>query len=192
MTVKINGGWADTDEYGFAPGETLSAHCARLDGELFTARAEVGVCDEPLGRDERLTEGHVLDSRLPGLFLDALTPVEAAIASAATRLPYVAMRSVVSLDEDRRGEILNATQAVVAKHPDFFAEHRSEIEFFVSLTAVTAAQVDHLVTLVDTEQAGSKQLAKPCSAVEALAIALFVFAPLALFALILVLKRREK
>jgi hypothetical protein len=172
--------------------ETLAQRCVRLDGELVAERAEVGVRDEPVDRHPQWLESRVLDYRLPGLFLDALAPVEAAIASAATGVPYVAMRSAMCVDQDHRREVLRAAQAVAAKHPDFFAEHGSELEFFVPLMAVSAAQMEHLLMLVDTEQAGSERPVKPCSAAEALVIGFIVLAPLALLTLILVLKWRKK
>jgi hypothetical protein len=128
-----------------------------------------------------------LDERLPSLLLDALAPVEAAIASVATQASYAAMLSAVNIDQDRRHEILRATEAVVAKHPGFFAEYRSELEFLVPLMAINATQVGH----VFMQQAGSRQLVKPCSAAEALVIGLMVFAPLALLALIFVFNWRK-
>ncbi len=124
----------------------------------------------------------VLDERLPGLLLDALAPIEAAIASAMTGAPYTIVRGAMDLGEDHRSKLLHAAQAAVAAHSDGFAEHRSAIEFVLGLTAINAGQMDTLLTLLDAEQVGAGQPAKPCSTRDAAVIGLIVLAPVLLLA----------
>ena len=58
--------------------------------------------------------------------------------------------------------------------------------------AISAAQVDHLLTLVDAEQARSGQPMQPCSTREALMIGLVVLAPVLLLAGFVVYKLMRK
>lgn len=133
-----------------------------------------------------------LDISVSELFLDALAPLQAAIASAAARVPYIAVRGVMDVDEESRGEVVRAFEAVVAKHAGFFAEHRSAIEFTGPLMALNAAKVDHLLVLAGASQAEAGQPLQPCSMAETFAIGCIVLAPLALLALILILGWRMK
>ena len=123
-----------------------------------------------------------LDERIPGFLLDAFAPVEAAIASAATGVPYAAMRRATEVDEDGRRKLLCAAKAVVAEHPQFFAKHLSEFEFIVPFMAITAAQVDHLLRLKAVQQAESEMPPQPCSWREAAMIGALVLAPVLLLA----------
>lgn len=163
-------------EYGSVPGETPSERCARLGNELGGVRLDVAARGEPTDRQPPPQ----LDDRLPGLLLDALAPVEAAIGSAFTGLPYSTLRACAGTDEDSRRELLCATQAMVAAHPDFFVEHRSAIELFVPLMAISAAQLDQLLMFVDAEQARSGLPMQPFSAGQALMTALVVLMPVLL------------
>ena len=165
-------------EYCFLPGELLSGRWARQDEELDVMRGDIGARGEPTDRQARPQ----FNDRLHGLLLDALAPIEAAIGSAVTGLPYSALRTVTAFDEDGRRELLRAAQAAAAAHPDLLAEHRSAIEFLVSLMAITAAQVDQLFALVDAERAGSGHPPQACLPREALMIGLIVLAPVVLLA----------
>ena len=165
-------------EFGFQPGETLNKRCARLDGELTLVRADIGARGEPT--DCQRTPQ--LDDRLPGLLLDALAPIEAAIASAGTGVPYAAMRSAMEVDEIGRRKVLSATKAVIAEHPQFFAEHHSAFEFIVPFMAITAAQVDQLLKHTAAQHAESEKASQPCSWREAVIISALVLGPVLLLA----------
>lgn len=165
----------EQDEYGFEPGETLNARCARLDAELAAARGPIGTRGEPLESVPR----PVLDKRLPGLWLDAFTPVVAVFASAATRAPYTAMRAAMNSDEDCRDEFARAAQRAAARSP-WFAAHRDEIELAIGLTAIAATHVDRMLTLADAEQVGAGLEPEPCSKHDAWVIGLMVLAPVLL------------
>ena len=164
------------DEYGFEPGETLGARCARLDEELAAARANIGARGEPIQEPE---ERPVLDERLPGLWLDAFTPIVAVSASAATGAPYTAIRAAMNSDEDRRDEFTRAAQQAAASSP-WFAAHRDEIELAIALTAITAAHLDRMLTLADAEQVGAGLEPDSCSKHDAWLVGLIVLAPVLL------------
>lgn len=143
-------------------------------------------------------ERPILDERVPGLIFDSLATVQAAIISASKEIPYRALRQAVAIAEQEKHELTSAAQAVAAKHSAFFSQHRDALELVASLMAINAAQMDHLLSLIDQ----SDGLPAPaelgpseehvCPAREALGIAVVVLAPLALLALILILKRRKK
>ena len=165
----------ERDEYGFGPGEALNARCARLDEELAAARANIGARGEPAEPLPR----PVLDERLPGLWLDAWTPIVAASASAATGAPYTAMRAAMNSDEDYRDEFARAAQRAAA-HSPWFAMHRDEIELALGLTAITAAHFDTMLTLADAECVGAGLEPKSCSKHDAWVVGLIVLAPVLL------------
>ncbi len=139
-------------------------------------------------------ERPVLDERVPGLLFDSLASVQAAIISATKGLPYGAVRQAMALDPQEKHELTSAAQAVAAKHPAFFAEHKDAIEFVAVLMAFKAVQMDHLLSLlgqsdrspVPAESGPSGE--HVCSAREALAIAFIVLAPLGLLALVLLIQ----
>lgn len=92
----------------------------------------------------------------------------------------------------------SAAQAVAVKHPAFFAQHKDALEFATVLTAINAAHVDHLFSLLGQSDDSPAQ-AKPvppveqvCSAREALGMALIVLAPLGLFALVLLIQHLRR
>ncbi len=143
-------------------------------------------------------ERPILDERVPGLLFDSLASVQAAIVSASKELPYRALRQAMAIGEQEKRELTRAAQAVAAKHAAFLSQHKDALEFVVGLTAINAAQMDQLLLLIDQSD-GSPGPAESCpsgehvcSAREALAIAVIVLAPLALLALILILKGRNK
>ncbi len=135
-----------------------------------------------------------LDERILGLLWDSLTRVQAAIVSASKGLPYAALRQAMALGQQEKNELTSASQAVAAKYPAFFAEHKDVIEFVAVLTAFKAVQMDHLLLLlgqsdrspVPAESGPSGE--HVCSAREALAIAFIVLAPLGLLALVLLIQ----
>ncbi len=124
----------------------------------------------------------MLDERLPGLFLDSLAPVEAAIGSAAAGVPYAAMRSAMNVDEDGRIKLLRSAKAAVAGHREFFAEHRAAFEFLIPLMAIIAAKVDGLLTLAGAEHENAGLEPAPFSTRDALVIGLIVLGPALLLA----------
>lgn len=134
----------------------------------------------------------ILDDRLPGLLLDALTPVETAVLSAVSGVPYCTIRTIVNVDEIRKREICAAVQAVVTKHREVFAEYHGVLEFIVPFMAVTASQADCFLILADASRNESAMSAEPCSPRKALIIALIVLGPLALFGLVLFSKWRNR
>ena len=139
----------------------------------------------------------LFDSRLPGLLFDALGIVEAAIASAASGLPYRAVRQASLLEEPEKRELSHAALAAAEKHPEFFAKHKDLIEVAVAATAFHAAKIDAMRALIDqadTSASTGEPTAvhgKPCSTREALWIAAIVLAPL-VFVGVLLLCRRGK
>jgi hypothetical protein len=132
-----------------------------------------------------------LDEGVPGLLLDALAPVETAVASAISGVPYAAIRPAIHVEEDHRRELQSAVEAVASNHPNFFAKYGSALEFVVSLMALNAARVDHLLVISDMSGAESGQNTKACSASQALAIGLVVLAPLVFLTLILIFGSRR-
>lgn len=143
-------------------------------------------------------DGSALDERIPGLLLDSLTTVQTAILSATERTPYRVLRQAIAISEAEKSELTTAAQAVAAKHPDFFCEHKDALEFALALTALTAMKFDHLLTAMDQSLTDEPNLSPAmardevsgqhiCSAREALAIALVVLAPLAILALALLI-----
>jgi hypothetical protein len=114
--------------------------------------------------------------------------VQAAIMGASKGIPYEVLRQTMVLGKEKRNELTSAAQAVAAKYPAFFAEHKDLVEFVTVLMAFKAAQMDHLLSLLGQSDA-SPAPAEPgppkdhvCSAREALAIALIILAPLGLLA----------
>ena len=143
-------------------------------------------------------ERPILDECVPGLLFDSLASVQAAIVSASKKVPHRTLRQAMAIDEQEKRELTRAAQAVAAKHAAFFSKHRDALEFVTVLTAINAAQMDHMLSLIDQSD-GPPAPAESgpsgehvCSAREALVIAFIVLAPLALLALILILERRRK
>lgn len=157
--------------------QSLNARCARLDQELAAMRPNIGAHGEP---PESLP-APFCDERLPGLLLDALAPVQAAMASATTGAPYTAVRAAMDVDNRRRDEFSRAVQ-VAAARSDWFAEHRDGIEVIVGIMAISAARVDMLLQFADAERAGVGLEPEPCSTRDAVVIGLIVLTPVLLAA----------
>jgi hypothetical protein len=110
----------------------------------------------------------------------------------------MALRQAMALGEQQKRELTSAAQAVADKHAAFFSQHKDGLELVAGLMAISAAKIDHVLSLVvqsdglpaPAERGPSEE--HVCSAREALGIAVVVLAPLALLALILILKRRKK
>ena len=139
-------------------------------------------------------EEPILDGRFLGLLFDSLATVQATLVSASKDVPYTALRPTVAIGEQEKAELIRAVQAVIVKHQAFFAHHKDALEFVTAVTAVNAAQMDHLLLALD-HSVGSPSPTDPgplgghiCSAREAVGIALIVLAPLGLFAVVLIVK----
>ncbi len=143
-------------------------------------------------------EPSLLDERVLGLLFDSLTTVQAAVVSATEGMPYRTLRQAMALGEQEKHELTRATQAAVAKHPAFFLKHKNALEFATVFTAINAAHMDHLLSLVgqgddSTAPAAAETLGEHvCSPREAVAIALVVLAPLGICALVLLIQRLRR
>ncbi len=140
----------------------------------------------------------ILDERVLGLLFDSLTSVQAAVVSATEGMPYRTLRQGIALGEQEKHELTRATQAVVAKHPTFFLEHKNALEFATVFTAINTAHMDHLLSLVGQADGSPAPVAAEtleghvCSASEAVAVALIVLAPLGVLALVLLIQRLRR
>lgn len=143
-----------------------------------------GTCQRPSNADSAINES------LCGLLFDSLASVETAILSATEKVPYTALRQLMALGAEERRELMGATHAVVAKHAAFFVQHKNAVELALVLTALGAAKVDHLLSVVGPSESPSPAAQEGvtgvhvCSLREALGIALIVFAPLGILALV--------
>jgi hypothetical protein len=140
----------------------------------------------------------ILDERIPGLLFESLASVQAAAVSASQGIPYRALRRAMALESNEKSELTHAAQAVAAKHPAFFSQHKDALEFVAVLMAINAAQMEHLLSLMDQFD-GSPAPSAPgpmgnhiCSVREALGIALIVLAPLGLLALVLLVQHLRR
>lgn len=88
----------------------------------------------------------VLDERVPGLLLDAISSVNAATASAIMGLPYSEARQAAAPNEEEKRELTCAVREVAEKHPEFFKQNKVAIEFGVAWAAVHAKHFDNLLT----------------------------------------------
>ena len=140
----------------------------------------------------------ILDEGVLGLLFDSLTSVQAAVVSATEGMPYRTLRQAMALGEQEKHELTRATQAVVAKHPAFFLEHKNALEFATVFMAINAAHMDHLLSLISQSDGAPTPAAAEtlgqhvCSASEAVAVALIVLAPLGVFALVLLIQRLRR
>jgi hypothetical protein len=157
-----------------------------------------GKQDGSEGSRPQAEERPSLDGRIPGLLFDSLASVQAAIVSASKGVPYRTFRQAMALDQQEKHELTSAAQAVAVKHPAFFAQHKDALEFATVLTAINAAHMDHLFSLLGQSDDSPAQ-AEPippvehvCSAREALGMALIVLAPLGLFALVLLIQHLRR
>jgi hypothetical protein len=126
------------------------------------------------------------DDRVPSLLFDSLACVQAAILSTSSKLPYRDLRQVLLCSEGEKCELTSAALTVAAKHPAFFSQHKQFLEFAVAWARVNSPKVDQLYSLAEECDE------KVCSAREALGAALLVLAPLAVFALVLIMKSRRE
>jgi hypothetical protein len=158
----------------------------------------------PLGSKQGISarslseERPILDERVPGLLFDSLATVQAALVSASKEMPYVALRQAMALGEQEKRELTSAAQAVAAKYPTFFSQHKDGLEFVAALMAINAAKIDQLLTLID-QLNGPLLAAEPgpsegqvCSARAALGIAVIVLAPPWLLAVVLILEHLRR
>ena len=142
-------------------------------------------------------ERPLFDERLPGLLLDALRPLGAATASAATGIGYREARQAMTVSEDEKLQLCQALEQVAAKHASFFLEHKSLFEAVVLLSAINAAHLDHVLTIAkQPENSGSgsdsgQPAGHACSRREALVAALLILAPLVIAAVVLIVKGRN-
>jgi hypothetical protein len=143
-------------------------------------------------------ERPILDDRVPALLFEALASVQAAIVSASQRVPYGVLRQTVAIAEEEKRELARAAQKVVAKHADFFVQHKDALEFVTALMAVNSTRMDYLLSAIDQSVASAEPIGcespggHVCSAGEALGIALIVLAPLGLLAVVLIVEHLRR
>ena len=131
----------------------------------------------------------VLDQRVPELLLDAISSVKAAIVSASARLPYGEARQAMAVDEQEQQELTRALREAAERHPAFFRQNKTEIEFCVAWAAVHAAQIDSLLILTDN----TNTMEEPgCSPRGSLFVALLVLGPLLIFAVISIVQHLRR
>ncbi len=133
------------------------------------------------------------DECLPGLFFEALTTLQAAAMSAIEQVPYSALRKAAALTDKQKQELASATAAVLSKHHAFIAQHKTALECGGIITALFAAKVDALLTMIDSCEplpaAGQcAHAAHVCSRRELLGIALVVLAPLSILGVFLLIE----
>ena len=149
------------------------------------------------GPQTRAKDLPLFDERLPGLLLDSLAPVEAAIVSAATGIGYREARQAAKIGEDEKLQFSDALAQLAAKHASFVVAHEPLFEFVAVFSAVHAAHVDHLFTIARNSEAPGAEAEPPqpggqaCSKREALVAALVVLAPLVIAAIVLIWKGRN-
>ena len=165
---------ASTNEYGFLEGETLNDRPRRLDEDLVSCRANIGVHDEPQPtgvpfRQEHRT-GLLFDEQLYPLALDSLACAHAILASFSARVPYGAAREVTRFAEGEEAQLAEMQQQVAIKHAAFFAEQRELVELGVALVAIPASQLDQLLAVAATDE--------PLTGRQCFGGLLFVLAPL--------------
>ena len=155
--------------------------------------------DAELLSSERLApkpEGRpVLDERVPGLLFDSLATLQAAILSASKKVPYKVMRQAMVIDEQEKCELTRATLAVANQYPTFFSQHKDSLEFVAALMVINAAQVDDLLSLIDQSDislSSDGSSGYVCSGRQALGIGLIVLAPLAILAVVFIVKHWRK
>lgn len=139
-------------------------------------------------------ERPMLDERLPGLLLDALTPVAAAIASAATGMDYREARQAMAMGAEEKLQLSQALEQVAAKHATFVLAHGPLVEFAAVFSAVNAAHADHLLSLAKQTEGLDTETGSPqaCSKREAILVALLVLAPFVIAAIVLIVKGRKQ
>ena len=137
----------------------------------------------------QIERGPVLDERVSTMLLEAISSVNAAIASANTKLTYAEARQAMAVDEEEKRELTSAVQEIVNKHSAFFSENKAAIELCVAWAAVHAAHVDNFSALADSTNT-VKEAA--CSPGEAFLVALLVLGPLAIFAVVSIVRHLRR
>ncbi len=122
-----------------------------------------------------------LDERVPALLLDAISSVQAVIASASMRLPYGEVRQSTAVSEEQKRQLTHAIREVAEKYPAFFTQNKAAIDFSVAWAAVHAAHFDNLFALTDRTNTGEEPC---CSRGDALLAGLLVLGPLLIFAVV--------
>jgi hypothetical protein len=117
------------------------------------------------------------------LALDALACIEAITASCIAGLPYTALREAMRFSDAQKAEIAEAVQKVAANHGAIFAAHKDAIELGVALTAMQAAQLNHVLLLAADNE--------PLSWQQVLGVLAIIFAPLLLLLAVGSLKRLQ-
>jgi hypothetical protein len=117
------------------------------------------------------------------LGLDALACVEAITASCIAGVPYTALREAMRFNDAQKAEIAEAVQKVAANHGAIFAAHKDAIELGVALTAMQAAQLNHVLLLAADNE--------PLSWQQVLGSLAIIFAPLLLLLVLDWLKRLQ-
>jgi hypothetical protein len=153
-----------------------------------TGRRDRASVAKPPARQSRRP---VLDERVPGLLLDSLASVQAALASAPTGLSYSDMRKAAAIAEDEKRELTSAALSMAAEHPAFFSQHRDVLEFAVVWAGMHAARVDHLFALRDAKRETGAPNEHACTGREAVLFTVVILAPLLIFILFQVLQSRR-
>lgn len=133
----------------------------------------------------------VLDERVPGLLLDSLASVQAALASACTAVPYSDIRNALAVTDDEKRELTSMALSIAAEHPAFFSQHRDVLEFAVVWAGMHAVRVDHLFALGDEQPETGARNERACTGREAVFFALVILAPLLIFVFVQALKFRR-
>jgi len=121
----------------------------------------------------------VFDERASTMFLDAITSVNAAIASSIAGLPYIDARSAMAMDAEEKRELNLALEAVAEKYAPFFTKHKAALDFGIAWAGIHAAHIDNLFTRGD-----SSVEQPPFKRSETLFLVALILTPLLIFAVI--------
>lgn len=131
--------------------------------------------------------GPALDPRLCTIVLNALTSLEAFIASRTAGLPYSALRDALRFGEHEQEQIIGAAQAIAENHSDWMRDDGGPTFFLITLTAVQIAKLDALLLA----RPDPNPPHDPREARQELSWGLLViFLPALLFGLIFLLRKR--
>jgi hypothetical protein len=136
-------------------------------------------------------EPPALDERVPGLLLESLASVQAAIASASTGLPYSDLRKALRIGEDEKRELTSAAVSAAAEHPAFLSQHKDVLELAIVWAGMHAQRVDHLFSRGDEQGEAKAQSEHVCTGREAFFSALVILAPLLIFVVVQFLQYRR-
>jgi hypothetical protein len=184
------------DEFGHRPAKSLGESPERLSIEPAERRASIGARSEPnelLSPAAEEESAEAASRQVAGataavkplcdLTLDSLACVEAITASCIAGVPYIGLRDTVRFSDAQKAEIAEAVQRLVANHATVFAAHKDAIELGVALTAMQAAQLDHVLQLTADKE--------PLSRRQVLASLAIIFAPLLALLVVACLKRLQ-